>query len=57
MPWCVVAPADDFVAPQVVPCLAMFDTMKHIGSDVATVGFGACMGMSGFLLAVGKKVG
>ena len=39
-----------------VPCLAMFDTMKHIGSDVATVGFGACMGMSGFLLAVGKKV-
>ena len=40
---------------QVVPCLAMFDTMKHIGSDVATVGFGACMGMSGFLLAVGKK--
>lgn len=41
---------------QVVPCLAMFDTMKHIGSDVATVGFGACMGMSGFLMSVGKKV-
>ena len=34
----------------------MFDTMKHIGSDVATVGFGACMGMSGFLLSGGKKV-
>lgn len=34
----------------------MFDTMKHINSDVATVGFGACMGMSGFLMSVGKKV-
>ncbi len=38
-----------------VPCLAIFDTMKYIGSDVGTVGFGGCMGMSGFLLAVGKK--
>ena len=41
---------------QVVPCLALFDTMKYIGSDVGTVGFGACMGMSGFMLAMGKKV-
>lgn len=41
---------------QVVPCLALYDTMRHINSDVATVGFGACFGMSGFLLAVGKKV-
>lgn len=41
---------------QVVPCLALFDTMKYIGSDVGTVGFGGCMGMSGFLLAVGNKV-
>jgi ATP-dependent protease ClpP protease subunit len=40
---------------QVVPCLAIFDTMKYINSDVGTVGFGGCMGMSGFLLAVGKK--
>ena len=39
-----------------VPCLALFDTMKYINSDVGTVGFGGCMGMSGFLLAVGKKV-
>ncbi|CAL5226195.1 g9031 [Coccomyxa viridis] len=39
----------------VVPCLALFDTMKYIGSDVGTVGFGGCMGMSGFLLAVGNK--
>ena len=30
--------------------------MRHIKSDVVTVGFGGCMGMSGFLLAVGKKV-
>ncbi len=41
---------------QVVPCLALHDTMRHIAADVATVGFGGCMGMSGFLLAVGKKV-
>jgi len=39
----------------VVPCLALFDTMKYIGSDVGTVGFGACMGMSGFMLAMGAK--
>ncbi|KAL3133756.1 hypothetical protein ABBQ32_008240 [Trebouxia sp. C0010 RCD-2024] len=39
----------------VVPCLALHDTMRHIKSDVVTVGFGGCMGMSGFLLAVGKK--
>lgn len=42
---------------QVVPCLAIHDTMRHVKSDVGTVGFGGCMGMSGFLLAVGKKVG
>lgn len=36
--------------------MAIFDTMKYINSDVGTVGFGGCMGMSGFLLAVGKKV-
>lgn len=41
---------------QVVPCLALHDTMRHIKSDVVTVGFGGCMGMSGFLLAVGKRV-
>jgi ATP-dependent Clp protease protease subunit len=40
---------------EVVPSLAIHDTMKHIKSDVGTVGFGGCMGMSGFLLAVGKK--
>ncbi|KAK9844699.1 hypothetical protein WJX74_005670 [Apatococcus lobatus] len=40
---------------EVVPCLALHDTMRHIGSSVATVGFGGCMGMSGFMLAVGAK--
>lgn len=39
----------------VVPCLALHDTMKHIGSDVATVGFGGVMGMAGFLLACGAS--
>lgn len=39
----------------VVPCLAIQDTMRHVKSDVSTVGFGGCMGMSGFLLAVGAK--
>lgn len=39
----------------VVPCLAIFDTIKYIKSGVGTVGFGACMGMSGFLLAIGAK--
>lgn len=40
---------------EVVPCLAIHDTMRHVRSDVGTVGFGGCMGMSGFLLAVGAK--
>lgn len=40
---------------EVVPCLAIHDTMRHIKSDVGTVGFGGCMGMSGFILAVGAK--
>ncbi|KAG7671584.1 putative ATP-dependent Clp protease proteolytic subunit-related protein 2, chloroplastic [Nannochloris sp. 'desiccata'] len=38
---------------EVVPSLAIHDTMRHVKSDVGTVGFGGCMGMSGFLLAVG----
>lgn len=41
---------------EVMPCLALADTMRHIKSDVGTVGFGGAMGMPGFLLAVGKKV-
>lgn len=40
---------------QVVPCLAIHDTMRHIRSPVGTVGFGGCSGMAGFLLAVGER--
>jgi ATP-dependent Clp protease protease subunit len=39
----------------VVPTLALHDTMKHMRSDVGTVGFGGAQAMAGFLLAVGKK--
>ena len=41
---------------EVVPCMAIHDTMRYIKSDVSTIGFGGCMGMSGFLLAMGQKV-
>ena len=40
---------------EVVPMLALHDTMRHVKSDVSTVGFGGCMGMMGFLLAMGQK--
>merc|ERR1711959_564874 len=40
---------------EVVPSLAMLDTMKYVKSDVVTVGLGGCMGMAGFLLAMGQK--
>lgn len=40
----------------VVPCLALHDTFKHIKSDVATLGFGGVMGMAGFLLACGAAL-
>ena len=39
----------------VVPCLALYDTFKHIKSEVHTVGFGGVMGMAGFLLACGAR--
>ena len=42
---------------QVVPSLAIHDTMRYVGSDVSTLAFGGAMGMMGFLLAVGAKVG
>ena len=40
---------------ETVPSLAIHDTIKHLRSEVGTVGFGGCMGMAGFLLAVGAK--
>jgi ATP-dependent Clp protease protease subunit len=39
----------------IVPTLALHDTMKHMRSDVGTVAFGGAQAMAGFLLAVGKK--
>merc|ERR1712118_194768 len=33
----------------------MLDTIQYIESDVATIGIGGCIGMAGFLLAMGKK--
>jgi len=39
----------------VVPTLAIYDTMTFCKSDVGTVGFGGAMAMGGFLLATGAK--
>jgi len=39
----------------VVPILALHDTVRHVDCPVGTVGFGGCMGMMGFLLAMGDK--
>uniref|UniRef100_A0A7S0WT76 ATP-dependent Clp protease proteolytic subunit n=1 Tax=Pyramimonas obovata TaxID=1411642 RepID=A0A7S0WT76_9CHLO len=39
----------------VVPTLAIYDTMSFCKSDVGTVGFGGAMAMGGFLLACGAK--
>lgn len=40
---------------EMVSCLAMQDTMSYVKSEVSTIGFGGCMGMAGFLLAMGQK--
>lgn len=40
---------------EVTPCLAIYDTIKHMKSDVPTVTFGGAMAMTGFLLACGAK--
>lgn len=43
---------------QVVPTLALHDTMQYVRSKTATVCYGMCLGMGGFLLtAGGEKVG
>lgn len=39
----------------VVPTLAIQDTMKHVRSDVGTVAFGGAMTMGGLILASGAK--
>jgi len=40
---------------QIVPTMAILDTMKHIKSEVGTVGFGSARAMGGLLLASGAK--
>ena len=40
---------------EIVPSLALFDTMRHLKSDVVTVGFGGVMGMAAFLMTSGTK--
>jgi len=39
----------------VVPTMAILDTMKHINSDVGCVAFGSARAMGGMLLACGTK--
>lgn len=40
----------------VIAGLAIYDTMKHIASEVVTVNVGLAASMSSFLLAAGEKV-
>lgn len=42
---------------EVVPTLALYDTLKYIRSPTATVCYGQCLGMGGFLLAAGGEKG
>ena len=38
-----------------VPSLALYDTMRHLKSDIVTVGFGGVMGMAAFLMCSGES--
>lgn len=40
---------------QIVPTMSIMDTMKHLRSQVGTVGFGSARAMGGLLLASGAK--
>ena len=42
-------------AAQVVPTLALYDTMQYMRSKTATVCYGLCLGMGGFLLTAGGE--
>lgn len=39
----------------VVPTLALYDTMQYVRSKTATVCYGLCLGMGGFLLTAGGE--
>lgn len=43
------------LALQVVPTLALYDTMQYVRSKTATVCYGMCLGMGGFLLTAGGE--
>lgn len=38
-----------------VPTLALYDTMQYMRSKTATVCYGLCLGMGGFLLTAGGE--
>ena len=38
-----------------VPTLALYDTMQYVRSPTATVCYGLCLGMGGFLLTAGGE--
>lgn len=42
---------------EVVPTLALYDTMQYVRSKTATVCYGMCLGMGGFLLTAGGEKG
>ncbi|KAF8072412.1 CLPR2 [Scenedesmus sp. PABB004] len=41
----------------VTPTLALYDTMQYVRSPTATVAYGMCLGMGGFLLTAGGEKG
>lgn len=42
---------------EVAPTLALYDTMQYVRSKTATVCYGVCLGMGGFLLTAGGEKG
>lgn len=45
------------IGGEVVPTLALYDTMQYVRSKTGTVCYGLCLGMGGFLLAAGGEKG
>lgn len=49
------AACSTFCLLQVTPTLALYDTMQYVRSPTATVCYGMCLGMGGFLLTAGGE--